>query len=107
MNKNFDKDKILSESLNLNRDYIDNLASRTLTQEKFMSNMKQKYQYLHDNFNSIFSMCITKNYDHTRLSFMVEMAQKVQNNEMKEHDASVKVGQILVDDIVKPQLDKK
>ena len=38
---------------------------------------------------------------------MVSMAAKVRNNEISEHDASVKVGQVLVDEIVKPQLEKK
>ena len=36
---------------------------------------------------------------------MLGLAQKVKNDELSEHDASVQVGQILVDQIVKPQLD--
>ena len=43
----------------------------------------------------------------SRLDFMLQMAEKVYNKDMVEHDASVAVGQRLVDDIVKPQLDKK
>ena len=34
------------------------------------------------------------------------MAEKVKNKDIQEHDASVAVGQRLVDDIVKPQLKK-
>ena len=41
-----------------------------------------------------------------RLEYMINMAEKVENKEMKEHDASVAVGQVLVDDIVKPSLEK-
>ena len=33
------------------------------------------------------------------------MAKKVQKDEISEHNASVQVGQVLVDQIVKPQLD--
>ena len=40
-----------------------------------------------------------------RLEYMVKMSKKVKDNNMSEHDASVAVGQRLVDDIVKPQLD--
>ena len=36
------------------------------------------------------------------------MMSKVQNNELSDHDASVQVGQVLVDKYVKPNLkDKK
>ena len=41
-----------------------------------------------------------------RLEFMLNMAEKVENKDIVEHDASVVVGQRLVDDIVKPQLEK-
>ena len=37
---------------------------------------------------------------------MLNLANKVKNNVLSEHQASVQVGQILVDDIVKPQMDK-
>ena len=37
---------------------------------------------------------------------MVNMAKQVKDNNISEHEASKQVGQILVDDIVKPQLDK-
>ena len=39
-----------------------------------------------------------------RLLYMLQMAERVENKEIAEHDASVAVGQRLVDDIVKPQL---
>ena len=42
-----------------------------------------------------------------RLEFMLNMAEKIENKDMVEHDASVAVGQRLVDDIVKPQLKKQ
>ena len=41
-----------------------------------------------------------------RLEFMLNMAEKIENKDMVEHDASVAVGQRLVDDIVKPQSKK-
>ena len=38
---------------------------------------------------------------------MVNMAKKVNNDDISEFEASKQVGQILVDEIVKPQLDEK
>jgi hypothetical protein len=105
MNKEFDSEKILTQSQNLNRDYIDNIASRELSVIEFITKMRSKYEYLNNNFKSIFDMCITKHYDYNRLKYMVSLANQVKNDEITEHDASVKVGQVLVDDIVKPQLD--
>ncbi len=37
---------------------------------------------------------------------MLDTSSKVASNEMTERDASIKVGQVLVDDIVKPGLKK-
>ena len=37
---------------------------------------------------------------------MLEMNTKVRNNEITEKDGSIQVGQVLVDDIVKPSLKK-
>jgi hypothetical protein len=42
----------------------------------------------------------------SRLEYMLSMAEKIENKDIVEHDASVAVGQRLVDDIVKPQLKK-
>ena len=68
--------------------------------------MSSKYDYLYTNYKSIFMMSMSDKYDYNRLSMMVNMANSVKNNDISEKDASVKVGQVLVDDIVKPQLDK-
>ena len=45
--------------------------------------------------------------DLTTLEYMVNMAQQVKNKNKTQHDASVEVGQKLVDDFVRPVLPKK
>ena len=40
-----------------------------------------------------------------RLEYMIKMSDELKKKKITEHDASVAVGQRLVDDIVKPQLD--
>jgi len=106
MDKNLDIEKVLESSKNLNIEYIDNIATKNLNQSEFSKNMEAKYEYLFKNFEPIFKISLSQNYDYSRLKFMLNMAKKVQNEEITEHNASVQVGQILVDQIVKPQLDK-
>lgn len=99
------KERILVESLELNRKYVDNLADRKLSDDKFKSTMQTQYTFLYNNYQPIFNISCSSSYDYRRLASMLGLAVKVNNNEMSEHDASVQVGQILVDEIVKPQLD--
>ena len=37
---------------------------------------------------------------------MLEMTSKIKKNEISEREASIQVGQVLVDEIVKPSLEK-
>ena len=105
MSKELPKERILVESLELNRKYVDNLADRKLSDSKFKTNMKEEYSFLFNNYEPIFNISCSQSYDYRRLASMLGLAVKVNNNELSEHDASVQVGQILVDEIVKPQLD--
>ena len=65
-----------------------------------------KYNYLFENHETIFKMAMTDKFDSNRLQFMLNMAKKVQLNEISRHDADVEVGTELVNNIVKPQLEK-
>ena len=69
--------------------------------------LELEYKDLFDNYPSIFKMACEGNMDFIRLKYMLEMIDKVKNNKISEHDASVDVGQKLVDEIVKPDLDSK
>ena len=106
MNNQLNIKLITETSSNLNMDYLDNLATENLTNQDFINQMKIKYKFLYDNYQTIFNISITENFDLDRLIFMLTMANKVKCNELSEHDASVKVGEELVHNIVKPQLDK-
>ena len=106
MNNNLNIERILERSRNLNMEYIDNLASNNHSEQDFKNLMKQKYKFLLENHEAIFNISLSQNYDLARLKFMLEMANKIRNNEITEHNASVQVGQVLVDQIVKPQLEK-
>ena len=106
MNKEINIERVLTTSKRLNMLYIENLALKELSENEFKEKAKKEFEFLFKNYEAIFNISISSNYDFSRLKFMLEMAQKVKKSEITEHDASVQVGQVLVDQIVKPQLDK-
>ena len=107
MNTNIDGDKILKESREIYRLYLNKKTESDFDSKLFIKIMKKKYKYLNDNCKTIFNLAVSDNYDYNRLSYMVNMAKKVNNDDISEFEASKQVGQILVDEIVKPQLDEK
>jgi hypothetical protein len=95
-------ERVLSESNELNKEFLKNKKLF----EKFDKEMQTKYKNLHTTYPSIYKVAMTPKYDYDRLKFMLEMSEKIKSKEITEHDASVKVGEVLVNDIVKPQLKK-
>lgn len=91
---------ILQDSLTLNTLYTQN----TNTSDVFQNKMKTTYKTLYDSHPAIFKIAISPSYDYDRLKYMLEMADKIKKNKITEHDASVKVGEVLVNELVKPQL---
>lgn len=79
----------------------------TFNKVSFLSETKKSMNLLDNCYDCIWKVIENDSFcdkDMNRLNYMVSMAIQVKNKEIKEHDASVKVGQVLVDDIVKPQL---
>ena len=69
--------------------------------------IKSEYTSLFNEYPAIFNISLSLSYDFNRLKKMLVLAKKIKKKEITEHAASVQVGQILVDEIVKPQLDTK
>lgn len=55
-------------------------------------------------FPRIFEMLIAQNYNREFLAMMITQLERVEAGEISQHNASVEVGTVLVDKIVKPQL---
>lgn len=55
-------------------------------------------------FPRIFEMLLTRNYNRSFLEMMLQQLERVESGRVSQHDASVAVGKVLVDEIVKPQL---
>jgi len=55
-------------------------------------------------FPKIFEMLLTTTYDRDIMSKLIENFERVERGSKSQHEASVAVGTLLVDRIVKPQL---
>jgi len=76
---------------------------------EFTETVKELYKDEYTKYPAVFTVIFNANFNMdsiNRLEFMLSMANKVEDKDIAEHDASVVVGQRLVDEIVKPQLKK-
>ncbi len=64
-----------------------------------------KYSIITTKYKSMLKIVFSDKYDKQRLEYMIRLASRVHKGEVEEKTASVAVGQVLVDQIVKPQLD--
>jgi hypothetical protein len=55
-------------------------------------------------FPKIFEMVLTRTYNREIMATMIDQFERVERGSKSQHDASVAVGAVLVDKIVKPQL---
>ena len=97
-----DTNKILEDVLKIN-----NISSKDILSQNQINNLQKEYFDLYDIYPAIFKMACNGNMDIERLKYMLQMLDNIKNDSMTEHDASVNVGQKLVDEIVKPNLEKK
>jgi hypothetical protein len=102
-------DLILSQVKELSKKYnqfINKKIYTDLSHEEFTTKMEVDYNYLNTNNKSIFNKTIEGRIDLTIFSYMINKAKDIQKNKISNHDASVDVGQKLVDAFVKPNLPK-
>lgn len=103
-----DLNTIYFYSKDLTKDY-NNYSSKkdfkNMNYEEFVEKMSIKYKFLKDNCNTIFEQCINGQMDLDILSYMVNQAKNIENKKISNHNASVNVGQKLVDKLIKPNLD--
>lgn len=75
----------------------------------YKQNLLNNYKDINKSYPAVFTMIFNPKFNiHSlnRLRYMINMALNIENKNITEHDASVAVGQKLVDEIVKPQLNK-
>lgn len=67
---------------------------------------RKQYTEFADKYPSLFQMACEPDFDIKRLEFMLSMRDNVGNNRISQHQASVKVGENLFQQYVKPLVDK-
>lgn len=97
---------ILKQSLEINIQYKKEKSEENFHATTFKTRMEEEYPFFVIAHSAIFNISMSPSYDFLRLKKMLILADKVKTSELSEHDASVQVGQILVDEVVKPQLNK-
>jgi hypothetical protein len=55
-------------------------------------------------FPTLFAILLRPNYRSDLLSLMISQLEKIESGQTSQHDASVAVGTVLVDQLVKPQI---
>ena len=87
---------------------IKNLQNRIKEMNNCLDKKKleTEFQNLHQNFPTIFNKILDGTMDMGRLKFMLRMIRDVEDKKISKHQASINVGKELVDNIVKPQIDK-
>ena len=101
---NIDSDKILDESQKIHLMYVEAKANNLIDMEVLKRQANELYRYTSENLPSVVTISLGDSYDYDRLKFMLNMHSKVKSNEVSSKEGDIQVGQVLVDDIVKPNL---
>ena len=94
----------------IQKDYQDNTRNFLQNQTLYVEQVKKDNPKLVKKYSKIFTMLEKEqltNQKLERLLYMLRMAVKVNSGTIDAKKADIKVGHILVDQIVKPHLDKK
>ena len=99
----YEQSKSLLDNYN---DYKSNKKFKKYNEETFKSEMEETYNYLNNNAKSIFNLCLSGKMDIQILYYMINQVENIKNNNISSYDASIKVGEKLVEKIIKPKLNK-
>ena len=101
------KEQLLKEALEVHNIFLtESIKSSDVNTSDLKEKLSIKYPLLAEH-SSIMTMALSNKYDHNILSYMLNMKEKMDNGDLSEREASINVGQILVDKAVKPSIEKK
>ena len=106
-----DPEKIIKLVHELREKYEHLIMQNRQNQFKDLNELEQyveqnsKYSVITSKYKSMLKIIFSDKYDKQRLEYMIRLASRVHKGEVEEQKASVAVGQILVDQIVKPQIE--
>ena len=98
-------DNTVADTSNIEAD-VDRLRKRVIEMgpNKDEEVLKEEFKDLNEKFPTIFSKVVDGTMEMGRLKFMLKMIRDIENQKISKHQASIVVGQELVDNIVKPQM---
>ncbi len=101
-------DNTVADTSNVEND-IDALKKRIdeMGPNKDVELLKEEFKDFFEKFPTIFNKVVEGTIEMGRLKFMLKMIRDIESKKISKHQASIVVGQELVDNIVKPQMDGK
>ena len=84
------------------RNYIQQVEEALKTQNA--AQVSSQFADFQKEFPKIFEMVLSRTYPRDLMAMMLDNLDKMERGTRSQHDASVAVGTVLVDRIVKPQL---
>ena len=78
---------------------------RMVQDRRTVDDIKSCFPEFTEQYPSLLEMLMRPGYDERSLSMMINMLDKMGSNTTTQHEASIKVGQHLINAYVKPQLD--
>tara|TARA_Y100000389_G_C17308602_1_gene436769 strand:+ start:508 stop:780 length:273 start_codon:yes stop_codon:yes gene_type:complete len=86
---------------NILNEIIDDIRDNPHNSKDFYT---EKYPDFSKHYPTLFEKLFDPKLDVTTLRYMLNQKEKMSSNKLSQHDASVKVGTMLVDKYVKPNL---
>lgn len=86
---------------------VNDLQSLPGTEDARVEYCKTHHKEFYENFGILAEKACQRNFDRKRFEFMLAMRAKVVSQDISQHDASVVVGQELVDAFVKPMVENE
>ena len=72
---------------------------------EFEEQMKEEYPHFAEFYPEIFKSVVQGSLDMTMFNYMISMLRQMEKGKINERNASIAVGQVLVDKYVKPLVD--
>ena len=85
-------------------DNIEDIIEDILSQKDSKEVYTTKYKEFLEKYPTLFEKLFEPNFDKAVLRYMLNQKGKMSSNKQTEHNASIKVGTMLVDKYVKPNL---
>ena len=96
-----------TNSLKSQINQINEYINHNYHKKEFEDQVRLEFSQFENKYPALFKKLINRDCDPDQLEFVLNRLEQVRTGMKSQHDASVEVGQVLVDKYVKPELEKK